>query len=251
MFRIIPLLLAVFVASGCSFNTPLKFEKSSISAENFDSCLSLNCPSIKIQYLKASGNNQKSKKFNQHIEDALIDIVASAEDDRSYIAHVSDAVQFFIDDFKKFQEEFGNNYVDYDVDTFMQVSFQSENFVSIELNYYLYTGGAHGQSGIKYLNFDAKTGELLSDDNIFSLSDELIAFCENKFRDVYQIPKDRTINATGFWFENDTFHLPKTVGFTQTEMVLHYNQYEIASYAEGPIILTIPIEEVAQYLKYY
>lgn len=251
MLRIIPLLLVCFLASSCSFNTPLKFEETVLSAENFDECVSLNCPSIKIQFLKAAGKDKKSQKVNQQIESALIDKIASVEDDKNYISGVTDAIQVFIEDFKKFEEDFGNTFMTYDVDTFMQVTYQSENLVSVELNYYLYTGGAHGQSGIKYLNFDAKTGELISNDNIFSSSNELIAFCENKFRDVYQIPKDRIINATGFWFENDTFHLPKTVGFTQTEMILHYNQYEIASYAEGPIILTIPIEEVAQYLKYY
>mgnify|MGYP001397345895 CR=1 FL=1 len=251
MFRIIPLLLAVFLASSCSFNAPLKFEETSISAENFDSCLSTNCPSIKIHYLKASGNNQKSNKVNRHIEDVLIDIVAAAEDDRNYITHVSEAVQFFIDDFKRFQEDFGNNYIDYDVDTFMQVSYQSETLVSIELNYYLFTGGAHGINGTRFINFNAKTGDLLPNETLFNSSEEFIAFCENKFRAMFQIPEDRSINATGFWFERDSFQLPENIGFTETEMILHYNQYEIASYAEGPIILTIPIEEVEQYLEYY
>jgi len=251
MFRIIPLLLAFFVASSCSFNAPLKFEETSISGENFDGCLSSNCPSIKIQYLKATGTNQKSNNVNRHIENALIDIVASTEDDRSYITHVSEAVQFFIDDFKKFQGDFDNNYVDYDVDTFMQVSYQSESLVSIELNYYLFTGGAHGFNGTKFLNFNAKTGDLLSNETLFESLEEFLAIVENKFRTLYQIPEGRSINATGFWFERDSFHLPDNIGFTETEMILHYNQYEIASYAEGPIILSIPIEKVVQYLNYH
>jgi hypothetical protein len=251
MFRIIPLLLAVFMASSCSFNAPLKFEETSISAENFDGCLSSNCPSIKIHYLKASGNDQKSNKVNRHIEDALIDIVAAAEDDRNYITHVSEAVQFFIDDFKKFQRDFGNNYVDYDVDTFMQVSYQSENLVSIELNYYMFTGGAQGLNDTRFLNFNAKTGDLLSNETLFKPLEAFVAICENKFRTLYQIPEGRSINATGFWFERDSFHLPDNIGFTETEMILYYNQNDIASYAEGPIILTIPIDEVEQYLKYY
>lgn len=251
MFRIIPLLLAIYLVSSCSFNSPLKFEETSFSAENFEGCLSSNCPSIKIQFLKASGNNHKSKKVNRFIDDALIDIVASAEDDRSYITHVSEAIQFFIDDFKKFQEDFGNNYIDYDVDILMLVSYQSESLVTIELNYYVFTGGAHGFNGTRFLNFNAKTGELLTNDILFKSLEEFIAICENKFRTIYQIPEDRSINATGFWFEKDSFHLPENIGFSETEITLHFNQYEIASYAEGPIILTIPIEKVTQYLKYH
>jgi hypothetical protein len=251
MSKIIPLILTVILVSSCSFNSPLKFEVTSISNENFDGCISTNCPSIKIQFLKASGNNQKSQKVNRHIEGTLIDLVAAAEDDRSYIAHVSEAVQFFIEDFKKFRQDFGNNYIDYDVDTFMQVSHQSESLVSIELNYYLFTGGAHGFNGTKFLNFNAKTGELLSNETLFKPTDEFIAICENKFRTLYQIPEDRSINATGFWFERDSFYLPDNIGFTETEMILYYNQNDIASYAEGPIVMSIPIEDVVQFLEYY
>jgi hypothetical protein len=251
MSKIIPLILTVILVSSCSFNSPLKFEVTSISNENFDGCISTNCPSIKIQFLKASGNNQKSQKVNRHIEGTLIDLVAAAEDDRSYIAHVSEAVQFFIEDFKKFRQDFGNNYIDYDVDTFMQVSHQSESLVSIELNYYLFTGGAHGFNGTKFLNFNAKTGELLSNETLFKPTDEFITICENKFRTLYQIPEDRSINATGFWFERDSFYLPDNIGFTETEMILYYNQNDIASYAEGPIVMSIPIEDVVQFLEYY
>lgn len=251
MSRFIPQLLAVFLASSCTFNAPLKFEEVSISAENFESCLSINCPSIKIQYLKAEGKDQKSKKVNTHIEEALIDVIASIEVDRSYIAQVSDAIQFFIEDFNKFETELGNNYVVYDVDTFMQVSFQSEQFASIELNYYLFTGGVHGYSGTRFLNFDAKTGALLSSEELINNPEAFLELCEETFRNTFQIPEGRSINSTGFWFEGDRFHLPVNIGFTENELILHYNQYEIASYAEGPIILTIPVDEIVQYLEYY
>lgn len=251
MYRIIPLLLVGFLISSCSFNTPLKFEELNISAENIESCLSSNCPNIQIQFLKASGTDQKSKKVNGYIEEALSSIIAFNEDELKNISNLNDAVQFFIDDFKKFETDFGNNYVSYEIDTFMQVFYQSPKFVSIELNYFIFTGGAHGFNGTRFLNFDAKSGQLLSENELFNQLDSLLEICEAKFRSTFLIPEDRSINATGFWFEKDRFHFPESVGFTETEMILHYNQYEIASYAEGPVILTIPLEEIAQYLEYY
>lgn len=251
MYRIIPLLFAGILAGSCSFNNPLKFEEAFYSKENFETCQTAKCPNIQIQYLKASGTNQKSKKVNGHIEEALSTIIAFNEDELENISNLNDAIQFFIDDFKNHETDIGNNYMVYDIDTFMQVSYMSTQLVSIELNYYIFTGGAHGFNGTRFLNFKAKTGELLSPKAMFNLKDEFLALCESKLRTLYQIPEGRSINSTGFWFESDRFHLPENIGFTETEMILHYNQYEIASYAEGPIILSIPIEEIAQYLEYY
>jgi len=251
MNKIIPLILAFILASSCSFNTPLKFKKVSFTNNDLEQCLSVNCPNINIQYLKTTGKDIKSNKVNQHIENIIINKIISVEEEKSSISEINDAIQFFINLFKKNKSEFGDTFLSYDIDTFMEVSYQSETFVSTELIYYVYTGGAHGYSGKKFINFNAKTGELLTNETIFKNLEELKKLCENNFREVYKIPTDRSINATGFWFENDVFHLPETVGFTNTEMILHYNQYEIASYAEGPIILTIPIDEVKQYLKYY
>lgn len=251
MYPIISLLLVGFFSSSCSFNSPLKFEKVFYSKEHFENCQSSNCPNIQIQSLKASGADQKSKIVNKHIEEALSAIIAFQEDELENISNLKDAVQFFIDDFKKLETDFGNNYITYDLDIYMNVSYQSPKFICIELNYYIFTGGAHGFNSTQFLNFDAMSGRLLSEKELFNHLGSLLEICEANFRLAFLIPEDRSINATGFWFERERFHFPESIGFTKTEMILHYNQYEIASYAEGPIILSIPIEEIAQYLEYY
>ena len=64
-----------------------------------------------------------------------------------------------------------------------------------------------------------------------------------------EIPEDKPINSTGFWFENNTFYLPESIGFTKENVILLYNQYEIASYSSGPVELEISLEKVLPYLK--
>ncbi len=59
-----------------------------------------------------------------------------------------------------------------------------------------------------------------------------------------------SINSTGFWFENDRFYLPESIGLSKTNLLLVYNQYEIASYAGGPVALKIPLEELKEYLNF-
>jgi len=75
------------------------------------------------------------------------------------------------------------------------------------------------------------------------------SYAETAFRKKYEIPADVNINNTGFWFEDDKFHLPETVGFTADSLLLLYNPYEIASYAAGAVTLNIPLEEVSTFIS--
>lgn len=249
MNKILPLLLVVLLASSCSFDKPLTFETQRYTSNDFEDCISNNCPAINVQVLKAPHDDKKSLLVNDTIEEHIIAIIVSARENNDSIATVQQALQSFIKDFKRYKTEFGNDFLSYDIDMSMDVSYQSELFVSLEINYYLYTGGAHGYSGTNFLNFDAQTGEKMTPSDLFTDTEAVLAHAEKKFREAYQIAEDRNINATGFWFEEDAYHFPANIGFTETEMILHYNPYEIASYAEGPITLSIPKEEIAQFLK--
>ena len=49
-------------------------------------------------------------------------------------------------------------------------------------------------------------------------------------------------------FEDELFKLPETMGFTKNGLQLIYNRYEVASYSDGPVVLTLPYDEVDTYL---
>lgn len=248
MYKIFPLLLAIVLASSCSFEKPLQFEEITITQNNLELCETQNCPSIQVQFVQAVEKDAKSGLINKHIFESVSGKIASNEEGTSDFSNIKEAILFFINDYNNSINEFGNDFISYDVDTFMQLTYQSEVFVTLEFNYYVFTGGAHGYSGTQYLNFDAQTGALLTQHDLFKDVEGLISYGENKFRERFEIPEDRSINSSGFWFESDAFHLPENIGFTETELMLHYNQYEIASYAEGPIILSIPLAEIEEFL---
>ena len=73
---------------------------------------------------------------------------------------------------------------------------------------------------------------------------------EKEFRKKYKIPEGENINAKGFFFENDKFALPENIAVTKNRVILVYNRYEAASYAEGELKLSIPKNKVAQWLIY-
>ena len=99
-----------------------------------------------------------------------------------------------------------------------------------------------------FLNCNTKNGEQLSVKEIFKNENEFRDFVEKLFRKKHNISSNESINSSGFWFENDTFHLPETIGFYEEEVLILYNQYEIASYVSGPIELTIPLEDVLPFM---
>ncbi len=99
-----------------------------------------------------------------------------------------------------------------------------------------------------YFNFDKKTGKQLSNDDLIKDKKAFLALAEKKFRELQQVPEGESINSTGYMFENDTFALPINIGFENNEMVLLYNPYEVASYADGIIEIRFAVSEVQDLL---
>ena len=76
-----------------------------------------------------------------------------------------------------------------------------------------------------------------------------MAFAEKKFRAKYKIPAKKSINATGLMFEDEKFDLPQNIFYTDKGLLLYYNSYEAASYADGPKELLLPYVEVEEFLR--
>lgn len=101
---------------------------------------------------------------------------------------------------------------------------------------------------MRSLLFDPKTGKQIANETLFKNWNLFKIFAEAKFRTKYKIPKDQPINSTGMQFENDGFQVAQNLFFTNEGILLHYNPYEIASYADGFRDLLIKYEEANDYL---
>ncbi|MFV8388928.1 RsiV family protein [Flavobacterium sp. LB1P71] len=62
------------------------------------------------------------------------------------------------------------------------------------------------------------------------------------------MPENKSINATGLMFEDEKFYLPQNIFYTDKGLLLYYNSYEAASYADGPKELLLSYKEVNEYL---
>ena len=101
------------------------------------------------------------------------------------------------------------------------------------------TGGAHGNTAVAFLVFDAQ-GELIPPASWFIAGSEaaLSQRIEAGFRRQKNLAPDARLSANGF-FED---HIPRSATLRPTPkgMEFFYNSYEIAPYAAGQPTLTLP-----------
>ncbi|NPD46221.1 MULTISPECIES: DUF3298 and DUF4163 domain-containing protein [unclassified Lentimicrobium] len=122
-----------------------------------------------------------------------------------------------------------------------QVLKHNQYFVSFMNEIFSFTGGAHGNTIRNHYVFDVKNDKLLSAGDLLNLS---------KCEDIIELQKKSAEKAgiilddifTGGFRCNNNFYLIEE-GF-----IFHYDQYEIASYADGPIDIFISFTEIAPFL---
>jgi hypothetical protein len=254
MFRkFLHFLLLVIIFSACRNDKeeekrpgPLSFKKESIvkkAGANCDTAL-YDCSVITLDIMRARGASEVSEEINRKLDRHVIKMISSeADPDISSLEELSEK---FLDDYREAAESFSEE-PPWEAYVNETVYLRNESIVSIGVTTEIFSGGAHGYKTLSFINFDPSTGQVLSTDDIFT--SDFSSFVEKRFRQEQGIPEDDNINSTGFWFEDDTFHLPENIGLTEEKLILVYNSYEIAPYAAGDIILEIPIEEARPFLK--
>lgn len=242
------LLIGMFVIS-CEKERNLEMTSESLTENELGICKDRNCPEITINYLHASGKKEIAEKINKRIDDFIIESLMYEEDSPQTASSIEEAASNFARIYFEDESRFPDMAADYFAEISVSEIFSSDTLISFEMRQYLFTGGAHGFGTVSFLNVDPKTGNEFTLDDLVKDKKRFTALAEKEFRHQQNIQKDQSINERGFWFEEDTFYLPQTVGFTSDSLIFVYNQYDIASYADGQIELKIPMTEAKPLLK--
>ncbi|MCK8140626.1 DUF3298 and DUF4163 domain-containing protein [Flavobacterium sp. I-SCBP12n] len=236
--------LLLFSVAQCS--NELVFKDESFQKKTTLPCTG-DCPAISVKIPVADGVPVVADSINKKVFSVLKEIVYFGE--KPYTSKdYNGLLTSFINSYEKLQKEYPNDKFGWEADIKGSVKYQSENILNIEINHYTYTGGAHGYQGLRSLLFDINTGKSISNDQLFTNSEAFKAFAEKKFRAKYKIPANKPINATGLMFEKEKFQLPQNIFFTDKGLLLYYNSYEVASYADGTKEILLSYKEVNDYL---
>jgi hypothetical protein len=241
------IIFAVFLLiSGCS--NELSFKDQSFQKKTTLPC-NENCPEITVKIPIAKNAPVVADSINKKVFSVLKEIIYFGE--KPYTStDYNGLLASFIDSYEKLQKEFPNETFGWEAEVTGSIKYQSESVLNIEINHYTYTGGAHGYQGLRSLLFDPSTGKSIANEELFNDKAAFMAFAEKKFRAKYKIPANKSINVTGLMFENEKFNLPENIFYTDDGLLLYYNSYEAASYADGPKELLLPYKEVNDYLVF-
>ena len=231
-----------------SCNKELSFENETFEKQSAVPCKE-DCPKITINIPIAKNSEIVADSINKKVFSVINEIVYFGEKPlktNDYNALASSFIASYEEMHKKFPTEtFG-----WEAKITGNIEYESEQILNIKIDHYTFTGGAHGYQGYRSLLFNPKTGKIIFNDQLFKNEKEFKAFAEKEFRQKYKIPEKANINATGLMFENDKFNLPQNIFYTEEGLLLYYNAYEAASYADGAKEIVFPYEEVGRYLKY-
>jgi len=249
MKKVLLLICVSLFAPGCESDQTLELEQRFLSEKDLDKCKDQTCPGITISYLKAKAPEGPSAVINRAVDSTIINAIDLVEDGITP-GSIIDAMEQFVDTYRLHLSEFPDMSAVYSAEISIETLWKSDTLLSFSVNQYQYTGGAHGLGQVYFLNFDPVSGQALDRSTLIKDLPGFMQVAEQAFRVEHRIEEGASINSTGFWFENDTFSLPPTMGFTQNEVVLVYNPYDIASYADGSFELRIPIDKIEPYLSF-
>ncbi len=234
-------ILLLLLLVGCKSDNKLTFEPIDFQGDTCEGC-----PQVTITLPKALESGKIAKTINTALSEEIISLLNF--EDETEPSNIKEAISSFTKGYLDLKKMYPDETMQWEAKINGEVTFEDEKMITIQLSSYLFTGGAHGYGSTLFLNFDKTKGTELEDWELFASKEDFQSYAETKFRLQEAIPKDQSINSTGFMFEQDSFYLPENIGFTKDGLKLLYNQYEVASYADGPVELTLPYKEVQKFL---
>jgi len=255
MKRILLFVAISFAFASCqkdkkeeSITKTLEFQTKTYEKKTALPCNSELCAEVKISVPQASNVPVVADSINKKIFNTVRGIVYFGEkpyDGKNY----EEIMASFIASYDQVKKKFPDERAGWEAKVDAKIDYTSENLLNIKLHNYTYAGGAHGYEGNRSLIFDKKTGKSLERADFLKDTVNFKIMAENKFREKYKVPAGKPINSTGLMFIKDVFELPQTFFFTNKGLLLYYNTYEVATYADGPKEILIPYAEAEKYLK--
>ncbi len=221
----------------------ISYEMKSISKE-FGDCEgeTVKCITAAVQYVSLNGNQPIAyQAINTNIENAI----------RGNAPTIDASLDSFLAEAKTFFEEFPDVPTGYGMELEQSVILNTPALFTIEAFVYTFTGGAHGNYGTGYYNFDATTGETieLKDILIEAYEIPLKTLAEPIFKKAYLEEGMTNYSEAGFYFENDVFVMTDNFAITKEGLKFLYNPYEVAPYALGQQEILIPYDNLKNLIR--
>jgi hypothetical protein len=229
--------------------TPISFDLKTFRVESEGGCKAdtLPCAYFEVTYPEFAGLDSAVTNLVAKEIDASVSM-GNPEAEGQTMKQIGEG---FIQDYQEFKTEIPDGFGGWHYTAKVNVEVQTDTLLSLSVNDEYYTGGAHGGSGVYFININPKTGQQFTLNNLLKPGhEEPLREAGNKiFRQVRALADTAAFSENAIEFPEDKFTLNKNYGFKKEGIVFFYNSYEIAPYAAGPTEVLIPYADLAQWLR--
>ncbi len=206
------------------------------------------CAEVAVQYPFFKGKQTKfiNSEIQKRVKSSLNSVIS---EDRTLNVSVEKMAQLIIDDYNDFINEFKDENEKWDISLSVINTFQKNNLIAFSLELDADTGGAHPNKTVSNFIIDFKNNELIKLSDLVSNIPKFTSAAEKVFRKKNSIPKSKSLQEEGYFFEKGKFNLNNNIGISQNGITVYFNSYEIAPYAMGPTKIVVPFYEIKDILK--
>ena len=233
-----------FGANACAVDTlsyqykTLKKESKALITADKDTIVS----TIELKYPAF-----KNPVWNEQVKQ----LVFNSETEKSNFATYDEYLNAFINaslEANAEEEDYPRSWSQ-DINVHIEHQFAGTQTLSLSLSKYNYTGGAHPNSSLIYVNYDIFSRKIIKLSDLINpnMMARLTYIASTIFRK--QEGLSPTEPLENYFFENQKFILNSNFLITKKGLLFFYNPYEIRSYAEGPMELMVPYSAISTLLK--
>ncbi len=219
------------------FTEEIKSFKSPSCSNDTASCSQVN---LRFPEFEVNVGALTQERLNEDIQNAMLN--SSLNPERKFTT-IKDASDGFLKDYAEFSAKIPGQVPAWEIDIEVDVINNDNSYLSIMVSDYAYLGGAHPNQSSHFLNYDVSSGQPITLSSVVDDLKVLKKKAEMEFRASKNLSEKDDLNEAGFLFDNGEFQLPKNFGIQNGQLLLYYNSYEIAAYAEGKTIIKLPLNK--------
>ena len=154
------LFLVLLLLISCQNEDKLTFEPYRI-----ETGVCATCTKINISIPKAIDENKLAHTINATLREEVITLLHF--DDELEVSDIDTAVASFESGFSRLQKKYEDETTPWEAKIDSEITFENKALLTISLDAYIFTGGAHGYTSKRFLNFDKIKGVELENWQLF------------------------------------------------------------------------------------
>lgn len=222
--------------------TQLTFSKKTFSSER---CIDDNCAKVEVSWPVAE-NVPAASLINEEIE---LQLLAYFQQDKTYI-NLDSAANDYLNSYEEFKSDFPDAPGGWSIEVNVEKTYESDSTLSFKFTEFNFSGGAHPNSSVYYMNFDKQSGEYLSIDRVVLDEEKILEIAEKAFRKHHEVEEGKSLEEAGFFLSETGFFLPNAMGYEDEKFHLTYIPYEIGPYVMGYTELEFELQDLGGIVRW-